>query len=208
VWAIEYCSRRISLSDRGLKWAFATLGLTYLDCYLPKWDIWLHQWYIHQKRSEGDRTSCPPARRSTWWTIIWTSRQNLCASKKGWRCLLTTVPFDIDRHVCIESSPWLSRTTYDSLYLVTTLLCKCMYVMSSRELDIQSRLLLEVYSGADPSHTLLTYIRLHNIRIPFWLMTLLGQSSPRTYIVLPPPQAGPLFTSRNIFDFAPLACFV
>ena len=28
-------------------------------------------------------------------------------------CLLTTVPFDIDRHVCIESSPWLSRTTYD-----------------------------------------------------------------------------------------------
>eukprot|EP00984_Skeletonema_dohrnii_P010136 scaffold3939_cov173-Skeletonema_dohrnii-CCMP3373.AAC.2 len=32
-WSLEYWSRRISLSDRGLKWAFATLGLTYLDCY-------------------------------------------------------------------------------------------------------------------------------------------------------------------------------
>ena len=63
---------------------------------------------IHPSKAfEGDRTSCPPARRVTWWAIIWTCRQNLCASKKGWRCLLTTVPFDIDRHVCIESSPWL-----------------------------------------------------------------------------------------------------
>jgi len=29
----EYWSRRISLSNRGLKWAFAMLGLTYLGCY-------------------------------------------------------------------------------------------------------------------------------------------------------------------------------
>ena len=40
-----------------------------------------------------------------------------------------------------------------------------MYVMSSRELDIQSRLLLEVYSGADPTHTF-AYIRLHNVKNP------------------------------------------
>ena len=52
-----------------------------------------------------------------------------------------------------------------------------MYVMSSRELDIQSRLLLEVYAGEDPTHTF-AYIRLHNVKNPM-LIDDLARTEPR-----------------------------
>jgi len=114
----EYWSRRISLSDRGLKWALAMLGLTYLDCYRSETydfniDTFIKSKSVLKVIVKNFMSTGPEG------NMIWTRRQNLCASKKGWRCLLTTVHFDIDRRICIESSPWLSRTRNDSLSLAT-----------------------------------------------------------------------------------------
>ena len=81
---------------------------------LPKWAAYDLEWYNHQKLSEDDTWFLRPLAWRTRRYIIRTFINNkLCKARKGWRCLPTTVPVDIVRHVCIESSPWLVESDID-----------------------------------------------------------------------------------------------
>ena len=106
----NYWKQSMLLSSQGFLWL------------LPKWAAYDLKWYIHQKLSEDDTWFLRPLAWRTRRYIIRTFINIiLCEARKGWRCLPTTVPVDIVRHVCIESSPWLRWIRHRRmLCLVTT----------------------------------------------------------------------------------------
>lgn len=139
----KYWKQSILLSSQGVLWL------------LPKWAAYDLEWYNHQKLSEDDTWFLRPLAWRTRRYIIWTFINNkLCKARRGWRCLPTTVPVDIVRHVCIESSPWLRWIKQDRALRDYDLTVQT-HVRDERSVywKDQSRALLRGYSGVVPTHS-------------------------------------------------------